>query len=101
MAAPLGGGGDILLPAQHLGLLALSQGQGLVCTEHTAFKANRLEIGWRDRAWKLQVLGVEDKIKCHSLKATYHNKLQSSIHKQESKNLVERGKKKTPELIFS
>lgn len=37
--APLGGG-DVLLPTQHLGLLALSQGQGLVCTEHTAPKAN-------------------------------------------------------------
>lgn len=38
--AQLGGGGAVLLPTQHLGLLALSQGQGLECTEHTALKAN-------------------------------------------------------------
>lgn len=47
---------------QHLGLLALSQGQGLVYREHTAVRANCLEAGWGDTAWKLQVLGVGDKI---------------------------------------
>lgn len=36
--APLRGG--ILLSAQHLGMLAFSQGQSLLCREHTALRAN-------------------------------------------------------------
>lgn len=93
LPGPIRRGRGCLAPRTAIGPAGLESRSG-PCVHRAHSPQSKLIRDWLERhstAWKLQVLRAGDKITCHSLKATY--KLQSSIHKQESKNLVEKGGK--------